>query len=183
MKESRESLELDKILSAAAAYAVLEGGKERLARFTPTSDIAEARRLLDLTEEADLLLLTLGAGRVLYYPPQGDALERAEKGATLSCTELLSAAALLRSARACLHSVHSFADERIVRLRELTEYLIFDHALEEDITTKIIGENELQDHASDKLFAIRREIRLLNGAHPRKAAGISGGGRAQVFAG
>lgn len=162
MKESSESLELDKILSAAAAYAVLEGGKERLARFTPTSDIAEARRLLDLTEEADLLLLTLGAGRVLYYPPQGDALERAEKGATLSCTELLSAAALLRSARACLHSVHSFADERIVRLRELTEYLIFDHALEEDITTKIIGENELQDHASDKLFAIRREIRLLN---------------------
>lgn len=162
MKESSESLELDKILSAAAAYAVLEGGKERLARFTPTSDIAEARRLLDLTEEASLLLLTLGAGRVLYYPPQGDALERAEKGATLSCTELLSAAALLRSARACLHSVHSFADERIVRLRELTEYLISDHALEEDITTKIVGENELQDHASDKLFAIRREIRLLN---------------------
>lgn len=162
MKESRESLELDKILSAAAAYAVLEGGKERLIRFTPTSDIAEARRLLDLTEEADLLLLTLGAGRVLYYPPQGDALERAEKGATLSCTELLSAAALLRSARACYSSVRSFADERIVRLKELTEYLIFDRALEEDITEKIVGENELQDRASEKLFAIRREIRLLN---------------------
>lgn len=162
MKESRESLELDKILSAAAAYAVLEGGKERLARFTPTSDIGEARRLLDLTEEADLLLLTLGAGRVLYYPPQGDALERAEKGATLSCTELLSAAALLRSARACYSSVRSFADERIVRLKELTEYLIFDRALEEDITEKIIGENELHDRASEKLFAIRREIRLLN---------------------
>lgn len=162
MKESRESLELDKILSAAAAYAVLEGGKERLARFTPTSDIAEARRLLDLTEEADLLLLTLGAGRVLYYPPQGDALERAEKGATLSCTELLSVAALLRSARACHSSVRSFGDERIVRLKELTEYLIFDRALEEDITEKIVGENELQDRASEKLFAIRREIRLLN---------------------
>lgn len=162
MKESRESLELDKILSAAAAYAVLEGGKERLIRFTPTSDIAEARRLLDLTEEADLLLLSLGAGRVLYYPPQGDALERAEKGATLSCTELLSAAALLRSARACHSAVRSFADERIVRLKELTEYLIFDRALEEDITEKIVGENELQDRASEKLFAIRREIRLLN---------------------
>lgn len=162
MKESRESLELDKILSAAAAYAVLEGGKERLARFAPASDIGEARRLLDLTEEADLLLLTLGAGRVLYYPPQGDALERAEKGATLSCTELLSAAALLRSARACHSSVRSFADERIVRLKELTEYLIFDRALEEDITEKIIGENELHDRASEKLFAIRREIRLLN---------------------
>ena len=162
MKESRESLELDKILSAAAAYAVLEGGKERLARFEPTSDIGEARRLLDLTEEADLLLLTLGAGRVLYYPPQGDALERAEKGATLSCTELLSAAALLRSARACHSSVRSFADERIVRLKELTEYLIFDRALEEDITEKIIGENELHDRASEKRFAIRREIRRLN---------------------
>ena len=162
MKESRESLELDKILSAAAAYAVLEGGKERLARFAPASDIGEARRLLDLTEEADLLLLTLGAGRVLYYPPQGDALERAEKGATLSCTELLSAAALLRSARACHSSVRSFADERIVRLKELTEYLIFDRTLEEDITEKIVGENELQDRASEKLFAIRREIRLLN---------------------
>ena len=162
MKDSKVSLELDKILNAAASYAVLEGGRELLTSFTPVSDISEARRLLDLTEEADLLLNTLGSGRVLYYPPQGDALERAQKGSTLSCTELLSAAALLRSARVLESTVRSFSDERIVRMRELTEYLVFDKHLEDDITEKIIGENELSDHASDKLYAIRREIRLLN---------------------
>ena len=162
MKDSKLSLELDKILGAAASYAVLEGGRELLTAFTPVSDISQARRLLDLTEEADLLLNTLGSGRVLYYPPQGDALERAQKGSTLSCTELLAAAALLRSARVLESSVRSFADERTVRMRELTEYLIFDKHLEDDISEKIIGENELADHASDKLYAIRREIRLLN---------------------
>ena len=162
MKDSKLSLELDKILGAAASYAVLEGGRELLSAFSPVSDIAEARKLLDFTEEADLLLMTLGAGRVLYFPPQGDALERAAKGSTLSCTELLAAAALLRSARVLESSVRSFADERIVRMRELTEYLIFDKHLEDDISEKIIGENELADHASDKLYAIRREIRLLN---------------------
>ena len=89
MKRSEQQLELDKILAAAASYAVLDESKARLAAFAPTHVPAEVQRLLSMTEEATRLLFTLGVGRVEYFPPRGDMLERAEKGATLSCAELL----------------------------------------------------------------------------------------------
>ena len=41
------------------------------------------------------------------------------------------------------------------------ERLLFDERLEKDVEEKIRGENELADTASDKLFTIRREMRLL----------------------
>jgi DNA mismatch repair protein MutS2 len=91
-----------------------------------------------------------------------DSLERAQKGATLTCSELVAGANLLRSARVCFRAVQSLADDEIPNMKELTLRLVFDERLEGDIGDKIVGENELSDHASEKLFSIRREIRLLN---------------------
>ena len=161
MNENARRLELDKILSACASHAVLEAGKELLLSCQPVCEVGEARAMLDLTEEATLLLFTLGAGKVEEFPPCGELLERAEKGATLSMAELLGAARLLRSARVLYRSVRSFSDERIVRMKELTEHLMFDERLEEDIGRKILNENELADHASEKLFSLRTQIRQL----------------------
>ena len=55
MNESAKRLELDKILAQAASCAALEGGRALLLAAEPTADLAEARRLLDLTEEASTL--------------------------------------------------------------------------------------------------------------------------------
>jgi len=162
MKDSAKSLELDKILSFAASYAVLEDGKEAVRTLRPTQETDEARRRLQRTEEATKLLFTLGAGRVPYFPPQSELAERAGKGATLTCTELLSVAKLLYSARTVNRSVLSFADETVTQLKDTANRLVFDKGLEEDIVGKILGEDVLDDHASEKLFAIRREIKLLN---------------------
>ena len=112
-KRSAERLELNKILSAAASFAVLEESKSALSRLRPCTRLSDAKKCLSLTEEALRLLFELGAGRVEYFPPQGDALERAEKGATLTCGELTDAARLLRSARVMAHSVLSFSDTEI----------------------------------------------------------------------
>lgn len=160
MNKSIRGLELDKILASVSSYAVLEGGKEKVLSLVPAAELEPARQALAVTQEATLLLFTLGAGRMEYFPPLGDLLERAEKGATLSCAELTASARLLRSARVCYRSVHSFAHEGIVLMKSLTERLIFDERLEEEIDGKIIGD-ALADHASEKLFSIRREIRLL----------------------
>lgn len=160
MNKSVQSLELDKILAAAASYAVLDGGKELTRSLQPETELRAARRALDYTEQASALLFALGAGKIEYFPPQGDKADRAEKGATLSCAELTEVAMLLRSARVCYRSVYSFHDERIDGIRELAGRLVFDERLEEDVTQKIVGE-ELADHASDRLFSIRRDIRLL----------------------
>lgn len=162
MNKHAQRLELDKILAQAASYAVLEGGKAEIFALEPVSEIGEAKRRLALTEEAHKLLFFLGAGRVEYFPDLGDSLERAGKGSTLSCSELLTCAKLLRAARICQKSVRALSNEEIVLMRELTERLIFSEKLETDIGEKIIGENELSDHASEKLFTLRREIRLLN---------------------
>ena len=75
--------------------------------------------------------------------------------------ELLGVARLLRAARVLYSSVRSFTDERIVKMRALTEHLMFDRNLEEDIGRKILNENELSDHASEKLFSLRSQIRQL----------------------
>lgn len=161
MKGSRELLELDKILSAASAYAVLEESKAKLLSLEPAEDLATAKTLLSYTEEATRLLFTLGAGRVEYFPPRGDILERAEKGAALTCGELLSCARMLRSVRVLYDSVTALADESLVLFKELASRLEFDARLEREIGDKIVSEDTIADNASEKLFAIRREIRLL----------------------
>ena len=161
MNEHAKRLELDKILSACAAHAVLQEGRERVLAAEPAADILSARERLDLTEEAGILLFTLGTGKVEEFPDCTQPLERAEKGSVLSIAELLGIARLLRSARVLYHAVRAFSDERIVKMRTLTEHLMFDRNLEEDIGRKIVSENELSDHASEKLFSLRSQIRLL----------------------
>ncbi len=161
MKSSRERLELDKILEAAATFAVLDGGKAELAACTPAASLAEAETRLGMTAEAEHLLFTLGAGRVEYFPPAGDLLERAEKGAVLSCGELLHAAQILRSVRLLHDNISAVADESIVLFSELILRLTFDRRLEEEIGEKIVSADAVADTASEKLFSIRREIRLM----------------------
>lgn len=161
MNEHAKRLELDKILSACAAHAVLQEGRERVLAAEPAADILSARERLDLTEEAGILLFTLGTGKVEEFPDCTQPLERAEKGSVLSMAELLGIARLLHSARVLYHAVRAFSDERIVKMRTLTEHLMFDRNLEEDVGRKIVSENELSDHASEKLFSLRSQIRLL----------------------
>lgn len=160
MNKSAERLELNKILEAAASYCVLEGSRAALVKFEPVKTLAEARTLLDATEEASILLFTLGSGSVEYFPPLGDKAERAAKGATLSCSELTDVGSLLRSARVVYRSVNAVSDERIQKIKILTDKLHFHENLEEDIRKKINGE-ELNDDASEKLFSLRREIRSM----------------------
>lgn len=157
-----EKTELNKILSLVAEYAVLEGSKELLAQTEPSANLAEAKARLRLTEESRELLFSRGVSKIEYFPPFLDELERAKKNSALSCAELLKVENLLRSARIAHTSIKSLSDETIVMLQELADKLYFDANLEDDIRTKILSDTEVSDYASDKLYSIRREIRLLN---------------------
>lgn len=162
MTKGYQRLELNKILSAAAEYAVLDGGKRALVSVQPATKLSEAKKSLAMTGEALRLLFFLGAGNVEYFPDLGDSLQRARKGSTLSCAELTQTAMLLRSARVCYTSVQTLSDGEIAGMKELTLRLVSDKNLEESIGEKIVGENEISDRASDRLYSIRREIRSLN---------------------
>ncbi len=157
-----EKTELNKILSLVSEYAVLNGSKRRLCDMQPSGEVSETNRRLRLTEEGIKLLFTHGVAKIEYFSPFADEIERAKKGAALSCGELLKAQSLLRSVRVAHNGICGVTDEEIVLLREFADRLYFDRNLEEDIRTKILSDTEVSDYASDKLYAVRREIRLLN---------------------
>ena len=106
-----KKLELNKVLASVASFAVLEQTKRQIASLQPCDTLAEAEALQRLTAEADAALFRYGAGHIEAFPPFHDELERAQKGASLSCGELLSAAALLRSARVAYRSIQSLPEE------------------------------------------------------------------------
>lgn len=176
-----EKLELNKILKAAASFAVLPETKERLAGTFPETELKEARYFLDLTSEADLLLFRYGTGRIEAYEGVADSPERAAKGALLSCGELLAVAALLRSARVAYNGVRGVADENIVHMREIADRLYFDETLERDIGDKILSEEEISDFASSELYNIRTSIRRLNERIRNKLSEYLGGAGAKYL--
>lgn len=157
-----EKTELNKILSLVADYAVLEGAKTRLLSTQPAAEVMETNRRLKMTEEAIALLFHHGIAKIEYFQPFFDEIERAKKGSALSCGELLKAEALLRATRIAYTGITGVTDESITLLKEFANRLYFDGNLEEDIRTKILSDTEVSDYASDKLYAVRREIRLLN---------------------
>ena len=157
-----EKTELNKILALVANYAVLDGGKETLKNTSPTPVLADVKKSLLKTEECVTLLFTHGVSKIEYFPPFSDEITRAKKGSALSLAELLNVGNLLRSVRIAYTSIHGVTDETIVQMKGLADNLYFDAALEDDIATKILSDTEVSDYASDKLYMLRKEIRLLN---------------------
>ena len=157
-----EKTELNKILALASEYAVTGGGKRKLTTLRPALEVVTTRQRLKMTEESMKLLFQYGISKVEYFPPFTDELERAKKGSALSCAELLKTENLLRSTRIAHKSIASVTDGEITGMKELADRLYFDENLEEDIRTKILSDTEVSDYASDKLYTVRREIRLLN---------------------
>ena len=157
-----ERTELNKILALVAEYAVTDGGKAKLLALQPQACVADAKIRLKKTEEARALLFTHGIAKIEYFPPFSDEIERAKKGSALSCGELLKVENLLRSVRIAHKNIKGVNDEEIYLLKDIADKLYFDENLEDDIRTKILNDTEVSDYASDKLYSVRREIRLLN---------------------
>lgn len=157
-----EKLELNKVLARCAEYCTLESGKALVRSCAPSSDLAEVRERLVRTAESDELLFRCGVSGVEYFEDVSDLLTRAAKGSTLSCGEIMQVNALNRAARVAFTSVNSAPSEGVTLLRADCSRLYFDRALEDDINFAIISDNELNDHASEKLFDIRSRIKSLN---------------------
>ncbi|MBQ9729759.1 MAG: endonuclease MutS2 [Clostridia bacterium] len=161
-ENATQKTELNKVLRLVSEYAVLEKSKQAILSLLPSGDLAEVNAALKKTAECTYLLFERGVYGVEHFPVLTDELERAKRGSTLSCVELTSVAKLLRSARITGTAIRAVERELVPLLGELANGLYGDQALEEDIFTKIIGENELSDYASDKLYSIRRALRALN---------------------
>lgn len=161
-EKSLKRLELNKVLSACADYACLERTKAILSSLAPSTDLAEVRQRLSRTAESLKILFRYGLAGIEYFPDVSELLTRASKRSTLSCEELRKVNLLLRSARIEYTSVNGVQDDEIVNIKADCARIYYDKNLEDDITEKIISDDEVSDHASDALFSIRSRIRSLN---------------------
>ncbi len=152
------SLELDKVLELLAAQTSCEDAAAAARGLTPTVYADEARRLLSQTDAAYQLMARFGAPSFGGIKNVTGALRRAAAGGILSLGELLSIANTLRVIRA-LTEWRSHCEGVSTCLDELFSVLSPNKFLEEAITTAILSEEEVSDHASTELANIRRKLR------------------------
>ena len=157
-----KAIEYDKILKDVAKFAVLEETKESLASFVPLTALNLALDLQAKTEEAVKYLFNYSVAGVYYFDNVSEELKRVEVGGTLNNLELLKIAGHLKSARIARDNIESVSDNQLTKLLELAKRLYVNQEFEKEITDKIISEDEISDHASPKLYQIRKSIANLN---------------------
>lgn len=108
-ERSVTTLEFDKIRELLCEKAVCDGAKKMALELVPETRADRVRTMLKNTSDAKAVSAQKGAPSFAAVHDVSDALERADKGATLSARELLDIAALLRCAtakRLCERSEH-----------------------------------------------------------------------------
>ncbi len=152
------ALELDKVLELLAAQTACEDAAAAARGLVPTPYADEARRLLSQTDAAYQLMARFGAPSFGGIKNITGALRRAAAGGILSLGELLSIANTLRTIRA-LTEWRSHCEGVSTCLDELFSVLAPNKFLEEAITTAVLSDEEVSDHASAELANIRRKLR------------------------
>ena len=161
-KKTLRTLEFDKICDRLMQLSATDGAKAKAAALMPDNDPDAIRRRLTRTTDAKRLVTLKGMPAFGGVKDVGAALERAEKGATLSPRELLDIACVLRCARALADYSRGERNFTTV-LDEIFDRLIPNRVLEERIFRSIPAEDMIADEASPALAEIRRKIRAVNG--------------------
>lgn len=161
-QKTLKALEYDKILAEVSAFAVLERSKTEILSITPLTAFEEVENLLAKTDEAYKYLYTYSTGKVYYFDDITDELNRANVGSVLNNLELLKVNSNLKSARIIKNALNTVNDEKLFLLKEISNRLYLDVELENEISSKILSEDQISDNASPKLYSIRKSIANIN---------------------
>ncbi len=154
-----KTLELDKILSMLSELTCCETAREKALSIQPLTERDEVQREIDRTNDIYQLTVRFGTPTFMGFKNPVGRLKIAQSGGTLSCSDLLGIAAVLRQAR-ILSQWHNQWEEEENAVSEQFSRLYLNNSLERDITAAIISEDALDDNASPELAAIRRKIRM-----------------------
>ncbi len=153
-------LEYDKILELLRAHLSSDVGREAAASLAPAASLAEAERLLQLTEEADGVYRRTGRTPIDAFPDIRPMLARVHAAHAQPAAELHAAAQCLRAARAARETL--LGGEASGLLAGMAGRLSSHRAIEEEIGRCILAEDEIADSASPELMRLRRQMRLTN---------------------
>ena len=154
-------LEYDNITTRLSELAPTEGASELARMLRPSGDIETVTRRLDKTTDAKKLISQKGMPSFFGVCDVSSHIQRAEKGATLSMTELLEVARVLTCARALSEYVREDKPYE-TSLDELFARLITCRSLEDRINRSILSDDMMADEASSELANIRRKIKAAN---------------------
>jgi DNA mismatch repair protein MutS2 len=155
-------LELDAVLKTAAKFSVNEQTKKEILNLKPSANFKEVGYLLELTRQADKILFNHLINPLSVFDDVAAALEKAAKLSTLTPKEFLQLGSLLRASRICFLSIQNIADTDIADIKNIASAITVDKKLEEQIEKTVLNEDEISDNASEKLCAVRKQIRKCN---------------------
>ncbi len=174
-EKTLKTLEFDKIRQMLADASPTKGAAEAAMALTPTDIYDRVKRRQTRTTDAKRLCDAKGAPSFGSVTDVRDICERAQKGAVLFPSELMDAAAVLRTSRGLLDYIRQ---NRLfsTSLDEVFDRLISNRQLEDRIGRSIISEELISDDASPALSDIRRKIRSANAKVKETLAKYIGGG-------
>ena len=149
------------ILKAVSVYSVSSVAKNKVLKLLPAADFEQAQTLISEAKQAyDLFQYETSFD--LSVDDVADVCSLARVGSCLSMGQLLQIMRVLRTARNLQTSL--FADYGIdLSLLQAKAYLLYnDKQLEDDIDFAILSDEEMNDKASNELFAIRKKIKAIN---------------------
>ena len=152
-----KAIEFDKILQLLSEKTSFEKARCLALELRPKTTLSECNELLRETSDAHSLIGRFGAPTFGNLTDPTNSLRRAQAGAVLTPLELLRIASLLHTIRTVSDwrdrcaSIETVLDGRFNALSP-------NKYLEEKITGAILSEDEIADHASPTLSAIRKKI-------------------------
>lgn len=153
--KSLKTLEFDKITKMLAEYAKNDAAKEKALSLTPSSDIRVVEQTIDETDSAISLIIKYGTPENVHIESISETVKRLSVGGSLSMSELLNIARILKGARI----MKKYTPEQSGTLSGYIAELAPSKALEERIFASIISEDEMADTASTELASLRRKIK------------------------
>ena len=156
--KSIRTLELPRVLKLLADQAVSPEAKELALAVRPETDYEDVLRLLDQTDGARTMMILHGAPGFSGVKPIRELLDRADRGGSLSISELIRVGDLLYTARRAKEYFNMDAMEPTA-IDQIFLSIHGNRILEDKIRRCIADENTVADAASPELADIRRHMR------------------------
>ncbi len=156
------SLEFNKIREILKDFAVSQSGKKSILSMMPAEGLSAVNKLLDEVYQADKILYEYAESPDFSFDDIKEIIDKADKNITLTMSELLKVARVMKISRLAAESIGKINSTEIELIKDYASMLFADILLENDIYKSILGENEMADNASAELKRIRDAITKLN---------------------
>ena len=159
-----KSLEYDKIVEKLSTYCKTYIGKQKVSALLPLFNNTDVVNQLAFTNEAISLIYRKGSAPISDIPDITLSIKNLESNGVLSIGALLNIARFLKISREIKEYFFSDADidlSTYTKIYDLFDLIYTNKNIEDKIFSIILDENTIDDNASPKLSAIRKECRRL----------------------